>query len=82
VVLEKKILKFLNDPIPFFRLPYLAHWFWRKFKKFSSVFLLICCYFSLGMGIALHLNNIESLSPKDDLCQVWLKLAKWFWRRS
>ena len=23
-----------------------------------------------------HLN-----SPKDALCQIWLKLAKWFWRR-
>jgi hypothetical protein len=21
-------------------------------------------------------------SPKGDLCQVWLKLAQWFWRRS
>jgi hypothetical protein len=20
-------------------------------------------------------------SPKDDLCQVWLRLAQWFWRR-
>ena len=20
-------------------------------------------------------------SPKDDLCKVWLELAKWFWRR-
>ena len=24
---------------------------------------------------------IESPSPKDALCQVWLKLAQWFWRR-
>ena len=23
----------------------------------------------------------ESLISKDDLCQVWLKLAKWLWRR-
>jgi hypothetical protein len=30
----------------------------------------------------LHLNKLESPAPKDDLCQVWLKLAKWFWRRS
>ena len=27
------------------------------------------------------MNKIESLSLKDALCQVWLKLAKWFWRR-
>ena len=25
--------------------------------------------------------KIESNSPKDALCQVWLKLAQWFWRR-
>jgi hypothetical protein len=22
------------------------------------------------------------LPPKDELCQVWLKFAQWFWRRS
>ena len=26
------------------------------------------------------LDKIESHSPKDTLCQVWLKLAQWFWR--
>ena len=30
----------------------------------------------------LHLNKLESPSPKDAFCQVWLKLAQWFWRRS
>ena len=29
----------------------------------------------------LHLNKLESHSPKEVLCQVWLKLAQWFWRR-
>ena len=29
----------------------------------------------------LHFNKLESPSPKDALCQVWLKLAQWFWRR-
>jgi hypothetical protein len=29
----------------------------------------------------LVLNKSESSSPKDNLCQVWLKLAQWFWRR-
>ena len=24
--------------------------------------------------------KLESPSPKDALCQVWLKLAQWFWR--
>ena len=29
---------------------------------------------------ALHLNKLESPSPKDALCQVWLKLAQCIWR--
>ena len=28
-----------------------------------------------------HLKKLESPSPKDALCQDWLKLARWFWRR-
>jgi hypothetical protein len=32
----------------------------------------------LGRGVALHFNNLESSFPKDDLCQVWIKLALWF----
>ena len=31
--------------------------------------------------LVLHLNKLESPSPKDALCQDWLKLAQWFWRR-
>ena len=31
-------------------------------------------------GVALHLKERESPSPKNAPCQVWLKLAKWFWR--
>jgi hypothetical protein len=27
------------------------------------------------------LKTLESYLSKDDLCQVWLKLAKWFWRK-
>ena len=27
----------------------------------------------------LHLNKVESHSPRNVFCQVWLKLAKWFW---
>ena len=38
-------------------------------------------YLPLKKGLALHFNNFESPSPKDDLCQVWSKLAKWFLRR-
>ena len=31
--------------------------------------------------MVLHLNKLESLSSKDALCQVWLKLVQRFWRR-
>jgi hypothetical protein len=33
------------------------------------------------MGNPLHLNKLESPSPKDYLCQFWLKLALLFWRK-
>ena len=44
-------------------------------------FLLFCHYLPLEKGVILHLNKFESPSPKDDLCQVWLKLAQSFWKR-
>ena len=28
---------------------------------------------------SLILTNLNPPSPKDALCQVWLKLTKWFW---
>ena len=31
--------------------------------------------------MVLHLIKLESPSPKDALCQIWLKLAQSFWRR-
>jgi hypothetical protein len=59
----------------------LARWFWRRFLEIFSEFLLFCYYLPLEKSYALPLNNFESLSPKNDLCQVWLRLAQWFWRR-
>jgi hypothetical protein len=49
--------------------------------KILSAILLFCYYLPLEKGYSLHLNKFESPSPKNDLCQVWLKLAQWFWRR-
>jgi hypothetical protein len=61
----------------------LAYWFWRRrFLKIFNVYLLFRYYLPLEKGYPLHLNKHESPSPKDDLCQFWLKLAQWFWRRS
>ena len=59
----------------------LAHWFGRRFLNFVNVFSVFRNYLPLDKGGALHLNKLESISPKDALCQVWLKLALWFWRR-
>ena len=60
----------------------LAKWFWRRrFINFVNVFSLFRNYLPLKRGLALPLNKLESPSLKDALCQVWLKLAQWFWRR-
>ena len=32
-------------------------------------------------GWVLNLYKLETHLPKDALCQVWLKLTHWFWRR-
>ena len=40
--------------------------------------ILISLVSSLGEGVVLHINKLESPSPKDGVCQVWLKLAKLF----
>jgi hypothetical protein len=61
----------------------LACWLWRRrFLKNFSEFLLFRDYLPLEKSNPLHLNNLEFPPPKDDLCQVWLKLAQWFWKRS
>ena len=54
----------------------LTYWFWRSrflnFVNFLSYFIIIS---SLKKGGGLHLNKLESSSPKNALYQVWLKLA-------
>ena len=60
----------------------LAQWFLRiRFLKVVNLFLLFPNYLPFWKGVTLHLNKLESPLPKDTLCQVWLKLAQWFWRR-
>ena len=39
------------------------------------VFLQFHNYLPLEKDPALHLNKLESPSPKDRLCQVWLKFG-------
>ena len=54
----------------------------KKISKlqFRQCILLFRSYLPLEMDGALHLNKLEFLFPKDALCQVWLKLAQWFWK--
>ena len=60
----------------------LTQWFWRRILlNFINVFSLSHNYLPLENSDTLHLNKLESPSPKDDLCQVWLKLVKWFLRK-
>jgi hypothetical protein len=59
----------------------LACWFRRRFLKILCVFLLFCYYLPLERGYPLPLKTLESSPSKDNLCQVWLKLAEWFWRK-
>ena len=57
----------------------LAQWIWRRrFVNFVNVFSPFRNYFPVEKGRALHLKKLEFPLPKDDLCQVWLKLARWF----
>ena len=61
-------------------------WYWPSssglelFFRFVNVFSQLRNYLPLEKGGALHSNNPESPLPKNALCQVWLKLAKWFLR--
>jgi hypothetical protein len=58
-----------------------AQWFWRRFLNDPTPFLHFCDYIPLQEDVAHNLNKHESPSPKDNLYQVWLNLARWFWRR-
>jgi hypothetical protein len=51
----------------------------KKSSKKNSVYFY--SYLPLERGNTIHVYKLESPPPKDDLCQVWIKLAQWFWRR-
>ena len=53
----------------------------KKIFKCWQLILLFPNYLPCGKGVVLHLNKLESNSPRNTLCQVWLKLAQWFWRK-
>ena len=55
----------------------------KIFLNFFNDYLLFrnYMYLSLEKGVSLLLNKFDFSSPKYAFCQVWLKLAQWFWRR-
>ena len=54
----------------------LAQWFWRsRFLYSINVFLLFRNYLPLEKCVTIHLNILESPSPKDAVCQVKFKLV-------
>ena len=52
----------------------------RKFLNLVNLFSPFRNHLLLEKSVALHSKKLESSLPKNALCQVWLKLAKWFWR--
>ena len=44
-------------------------------------YFTIILYLPVVRGVALHLKKPEFPVSKNALCQVWLKLAYWFWWR-
>jgi hypothetical protein len=50
----------------------------KKIFKWSTLF---CIYLPFEEDQAFYFDNFEFPLPKDDLYQVWLRLATWFWKR-
>ena len=46
-----------------------------------NIILQFHYYLPLEKNVAFHLKKLETLSPKDALCQVWLKFAQWSLRK-
>jgi hypothetical protein len=61
-------------------------WNWpsgsEKKKTFFKNSVYFHSYLPLERAVALHMNNFKSPIPKNDLCQLWLQLVQWFWKRS
>ena len=63
-------------------IPHLRKLFiWFKYHNVNKVKKNTIIYFNYENLLVLHLKKLESPSYKDASCQVWLKLAQWFWRR-
>ena len=60
--------------------PWATSLAWGSFWKYFNIILLFRNYLPSEQDVALHLNKLKSPQPKKALCQIWLKLARWFWR--
>jgi hypothetical protein len=53
----------------------------EDFKKIQFIFTLSLLS-PVGEGRSLSIKQTWNPFPKDDLCQIWLKLSQWFWKKS
>jgi hypothetical protein len=53
----------------------------KNFFNDLTKFLHFCDHLPFKDDLALYLYNFEFPLPKDNLYQIWLELACWFWRR-
>ena len=53
----------------------------KDLLDYINVFLLFCFCFPLKKSLGLHLTKHEYPSSIEAVCQVWLQLPQWFWRR-
>ena len=55
-------------------------WSWEDYisSMYFCNFIIISTW---KKGRAIHMNKLDFPLCKDVLCQLWLKLAQWFWRR-
>ena len=75
-------LKFVNAFSLFIIIsPQKRVWVYVHLNKRKIFLLFHINHLPLEKGVALHLNKFEYTSPKNALCQVWLKLDQWFSRR-
>ena len=83
--LEKKIFKFGQCIFAISKLSPLSR-FLEIGSRVLKYKILKFCLFGINSpwkwAWHFHLINLGSPSPNDALCQVWLKLAQWFWRRN
>lgn len=58
--------------------------FKKRILEIQQQSLTILYYLPLLETLALHLNKFKFPLPRttSTLCQLWLKLVQWFWRRS